>query len=116
MQPVLETRTPDGFDLWPVADIESFSLLPLSGELTPAERVGDTVRLTVDTERSDSPVIELPVTELRHLLDGAEGDLADFLALAADWAARSMPDRSARVTAALTRALSMPGQETGVRK
>lgn len=48
-----------------------------------AERLGDTVRLTVDADRSDSPVIELPVTELRRLLDGAARDLTDFLTLAA---------------------------------
>ncbi|MEV6670070.1 hypothetical protein [Streptomyces sp. NPDC051162] len=201
MQPVLEARTPDGFDLWPVAEIEPFSHLPLSGELTPAEvgtavmsiagcndidpeegerpprpadplgfflhglltfddlfaaggmrvtdtsggatflpgccngleewrdwgevvdgsgwasfghdpaplaeRFGDTVRLTVDAEQSDSPVIELPVTELRRLLDGAEDDLANFLALAADWAAHWLPGRFAPVTAALARALAL---------
>lgn len=32
------------------------------------ERLGDTVRLTVDAERDDSPVIELPVAELRQLI------------------------------------------------
>ncbi|MFD4481511.1 hypothetical protein ACFWPU_36115 [Streptomyces sp. NPDC058471] len=37
MQPVLEVYAPDGFDLWPVAEIESFGFLPLSGELSPAE-------------------------------------------------------------------------------
>ncbi|GGK88577.1 hypothetical protein GCM10010094_57110 [Streptomyces flaveus] len=37
-----------------------------------AERRGDTVRLTVDAERDDSPVIELPTVELRRLLAGAE--------------------------------------------
>ncbi|MET9653268.1 hypothetical protein ABZZ44_23770 [Streptomyces sp. NPDC006460] len=36
MQPVLEIYTPDGFDLWPVAEVESFGFLPLSGGLTPA--------------------------------------------------------------------------------
>lgn len=33
-----------------------------------AERIGDTIRLTVDTARDDSPAIELSVTELRRLL------------------------------------------------
>ncbi|MFF3981064.1 hypothetical protein [Streptomyces sp. NPDC001828] len=37
MQPVLEIYTPDGFDLWPTAEIEPFSFLPLSGDLSPAE-------------------------------------------------------------------------------
>lgn len=37
MQPVLEIYAPDGFDLWPVAEIKSFGFLPLSGELSPAE-------------------------------------------------------------------------------
>lgn len=49
-----------------------------------AERFGDTVRLTVDAEQSDSPVIDMSVTELHRLLADAERDLADFLALAAD--------------------------------
>ncbi|MFF7946111.1 hypothetical protein [Streptomyces griseorubiginosus] len=52
-----------------------------------AERHGDFVRLTVDAERDDSPVIELPVTELRRLLAGAERHLVDFLHLVATWAA-----------------------------
>ncbi|MFB8032153.1 hypothetical protein ACFC5Z_04185 [Streptomyces sp. NPDC056004] len=43
MQPVLEIYEPDGFDLWPVAEVESFGFLPLSGELSPAE-VGSAVR------------------------------------------------------------------------
>lgn len=202
MQPVLEVHTPDGFELWPVAEIEPSGFLPLSGELSPAEvgtavmriagcndidpdgdrpprpagaldsflhglltfddlfaagglqvadhatgvtflpgccdgledwrdwlrfvdggsllgfghdpvspvaeRFGDTVRLTVDAEQSDSAVIELSVTELRHLLAGAERDLADFLALAADWASRHLPDHCTPVTAALARALALP--------
>ncbi len=37
MQPVLEIYPPDDFALRPVAEIESFSYLPLSGELAPAE-------------------------------------------------------------------------------
>ncbi|MFH8343714.1 hypothetical protein [Streptomyces sp. NPDC018045] len=73
-----------------------------------AERFGDTVRLTVNADRSDSPVVELSVTELRNLLAGAERDLADFLALAADWASRHLPDHCAPVTAALARALDLP--------
>lgn len=202
MQPVLEIYAPDGFDLWPVAEVESFGFLPLSGELSPAEvgaavmriascsdidpdgdrpprpadaldsflhglltfdalfaagglrvtdnstgvtflpgccdgledwrdwhqfidqgsllgfghdpvspvaeRFGDTVRLTVNAEQSDSPVIELSVAELRNLLAGAERDLADFLALAADWASRHLPGQCAPVTAALARVVDLP--------
>ncbi|WP_425557953.1 hypothetical protein [Kitasatospora paracochleata] len=202
MQPVLEIYTPDGFDLWPVAEIEPFDFLPLSGELSPAEvgtavmriagcndidpdgdrpprpadalgsflhglltfdslfaagglrvtdnstgvtfvpgccdgledwrewhrfvdegsllgfghepvsplaeRFGDTVRLTVNNEQTDSPVIELSATELCHLLAGAERDLTDFLALAADWASRHLPGHCGPVTAALARVLDLP--------
>ncbi|MER5554837.1 hypothetical protein ABT001_24725 [Streptomyces sp. NPDC002793] len=206
MQPVLETNAPDGFDLWPVAQVQPFAFLPLSGELSPAEvgtammriadcndidphgdrpprpdgaldsflhglltfenlfaagglrvtdhsagvtflpgccdgledwrdwhrlvddgsplgfghdpvspvaeRLGDTVLLTVNSEQSDSPVIELSVTELRHLLVGAERDLTEFLALAGDWASRHLPDHSAPVTAALARVLCLPSPAT----
>ncbi|MEU1593014.1 hypothetical protein ABZ468_09140 [Streptomyces sp. NPDC005708] len=202
MQPVLEMNPTQGFDLWPVAEIESLDFLPLSGELSPtevgtavmriagcndvdpdgdqppppataldsflhglltfdtlfvagglrvaddatgvtflpgccdgledwrdwqrfvdvggllgfghdpvspiAERFGDTVRLTVNAHQSDSPVIELSVTDLRHLLVGVERDLVDFLALAADWASRHLPDHCSAVTAALARVLDLP--------
>lgn len=37
IQPVLEIYALDGFDLWPVAEIEPFDFLPLSGGLSPAE-------------------------------------------------------------------------------
>lgn len=214
MQPVLEIHAPEGFDLWPVAEIEPFGFLPLSGSLSPAEvgtavmriadcndidpdsdsdsdsdsdgdrpprpadarasylhglltfdtlfaagglrvtdtstgvtflpgccdgledwrdwhqfldggdllgfghdpesplaeRTGDTVRLTVNAEQSDSPVIELPVTELRHLLTGVEHDLTDFLTLAADWASRHVPDHATPVVAALARVLAISGR------
>ncbi|MER5402949.1 hypothetical protein [Streptomyces sp. NPDC002599] len=73
-----------------------------------AERFGSVVRLTVNAEQSDSPVIELPVTELRHLLAGAERDLVDFLALAADWASKQLPNHCSAVTAALARLLDLP--------
>ncbi|MCX4581902.1 hypothetical protein [Streptomyces sp. NBC_01481] len=73
-----------------------------------AERLGDSVRLTVDAERDDSPVIELPAAELRHLLAGAERDLADFLGLAADWAAQHLPNHATSLTVALARALDLP--------
>ncbi|MEU5957895.1 hypothetical protein [Streptomyces sp. NPDC047525] len=203
MQPVLEIYTPDDFGLWPVAEIEPFGYLPLSGALSPAEvgtvvmriadynnldsdgdhtqqsanalgsflhgllapedglvapgglrvidtstsvtflpgccdgleswrdwhqfvddgnllgfghdpvspvaeRFGDTVRLTVNAEQRDSPVIALSVTELRHHLAGAESDLADFLALAADWTSGHLPDHRAPVTAALAHVLDLP--------
>ncbi|MER7848134.1 hypothetical protein ABTZ03_29800 [Kitasatospora sp. NPDC096077] len=200
MQPVLETRARDGFDLWPVAVTEPTGFLPLGGGLPPgevgtavmciagwnagepddgpddplgaflhglltaelpyaagglrvvdestgitfrpgccdgledwrdwhrlvdgggggllgyghepesalAERLGDVVRLTVDAERGDSPVIELPVTELRRLLAGAERELVDFVALAADWAARHLPPgHRAPVVGALARVLDL---------
>ncbi|WP_209441286.1 hypothetical protein [Streptomyces aureus] len=53
-------------------------------------------------------MIELSVVELRHLLAGAERDLADFLALAADWALHHLPGHWASVTAALARVLDLP--------
>lgn len=202
MQPVLEMYAPAGFDLWPVAEVEPFGFLPLSGELSPAEvgaavmriadcndidpdgdrpprptdalgsflhglltfdtlfaagglrvtdhstgvtfqpgccdgledwrdwhrfiddgsplgfghdpvspvaeRFGDTVRLTVNAERSDSPLIELSVAELRGLLTDAERDLADFQVLAAGWASRYLPGHCAAVTAALARVVRLP--------
>ncbi|MFI2672438.1 hypothetical protein ACH5AU_23240 [Streptomyces albidoflavus] len=73
-----------------------------------AEHIGDTVRLPLDREQSDSPVVELSVTELRHLLAGAERDLTDFYRLAADWLAQHLPDQAVRVTAALADALDLP--------
>ncbi|WP_424858421.1 hypothetical protein [Streptomyces sp. SAI-170] len=73
-----------------------------------AELSGNTVRLTVDTARDDSPVIEITAAELRPLLDRVERDLAGFLRPAADWAVRNVADRSASVTAALARAVGMP--------
>ncbi|MFG2819172.1 hypothetical protein ACGFX4_07040 [Kitasatospora sp. NPDC048365] len=201
MQPVLEILTPDGFDLWPVAEVQPFAFFALHGRLSSAEvgtavmriagcndvdpdgdrpprpadplgsflhglltfehlfaagglrvadtasgteflpgccdgledwrdwyrltdgdgvlgfghdpsplaeRTGDTLRLTVDSERSDSPVIELPAAELPSLLAGVERDLTDFLALATGWAARYVPDHRAGVSAALARVLDLP--------
>ncbi|WP_203549641.1 hypothetical protein [Actinospica acidiphila] len=70
-----------------------------------AERQGDVVRLTVDADRDDSPVIELAAGDLRRLLTEVERDLTGFLALAAAWAVRQLPDRAAPVTSALARAL-----------
>ncbi|MFE6225364.1 hypothetical protein [Streptomyces sp. NPDC057854] len=202
MQPVLEMCTPDGFDLWPVVQVEASGYMPLHGELSPAEvgtavmriaasnesavdsthppgsgdaldaflhglltldplfapgglqvtdtstgvtflpgccdgledwrdwhrfadsggflgfghdpvspvaeRCGDTVRLTVNADQTDSPAVELPVAELRDLLVRAEHDLADFLSLAADWTSRHLPRHCAPVTAALARVLDLP--------
>lgn len=77
--------------------------------VTPtAERLGGTIRLTVDAERSDSPVIELTPSELRDLLAGAERDLTDFHALAADWASTHLPDHRALVGTALAGVLDLP--------
>ncbi|MEU8777313.1 hypothetical protein [Streptomyces sp. NPDC048606] len=202
MHPVLEIYASDGFDLWPVAEIQPFGFLPLSGELSPAEvgtavmriagcndidpdgdrpprpadalgsflhglmtfdclfaagglwvtdhstgvsflpgccdgledwrdwhrlvndgsplgfghdpvsplaeRFGDTVRLTVNAEQRRSPVIELSVAELRHLLAGVERDLVDFLALAAEWASGHLSSHFRPVAAALARVLDLP--------
>lgn len=73
-----------------------------------AERVGDMVRLTVDAQQDDSPVIELPAADMRRLLTGAEHDLSDFLQLVAAWAAEWLPDHDSRVTAAIACALDLP--------
>lgn len=73
-----------------------------------AELVGDTVRLVVDVEQSESPVIELSATEYHRLLDGVERDLADFLALAGGWVRGHLPDHAVPVTAALARVLALP--------
>ncbi|MGW6015448.1 hypothetical protein [Streptomyces sp. NPDC055210] len=73
-----------------------------------AEHFGDTVRLTVNTKQRESPVITLSVTEFRHRLAGAERDLADFLALAADWTARHLPAYRTPVMVALAGVLDLP--------
>jgi len=73
-----------------------------------AERFGDTVRLTLDSGSRDSPTIELPAAELGHLLLGVERDLADFVALAARWASRHLPDHTVPIAAALSRLLDLP--------
>ncbi|MEV7656338.1 hypothetical protein AB0O39_19430 [Streptomyces anulatus] len=71
-------------------------------------RSGDSFRLVVDVEQSDSPVIELSADELRRLLDGVGRDLADFLALASDWVRRHLPDHAEPVIGALVRVLAVP--------
>ncbi|MEU3355167.1 hypothetical protein [Streptomyces sp. NPDC037389] len=73
-----------------------------------AERLGDTARLTVDAEQDNSPVITLPLPELRRLLGAVERDLADFLHLATGWAAQHLPDHATLVITALARALDLP--------
>ncbi|MEU2227739.1 hypothetical protein [Streptomyces sp. NPDC018347] len=74
-----------------------------------AERVDDTVRLTFDVHgEEDSPVVELPVDQVRMLVTGAQRDLRDFLSLAGSWAEQHLPAQAAAVTAALARALD-PG-------
>ncbi|WP_406145395.1 hypothetical protein [Streptomyces anulatus] len=72
------------------------------------DRSGESVRLVVDFERSDSPVIELSAVELRRLLDRVGRDLADFLALASDWVRRHLPDHAEPVIGALVRVLAVP--------
>ncbi|MFE6785634.1 hypothetical protein [Streptomyces sp. NPDC057677] len=78
-----------------------------------AERVGDAVRLTVDVDRADSPVIELPATDLRRLLAEAERDLADFHRLATGWTTRYVPGHAPAVADALARALGLPAPTEG---
>lgn len=73
-----------------------------------AERAGDVVRLTVDAEQQGSPVIELPLTDLRGLIADAERDLIAFLHLAAEWAALHLRDYAEPVRTALARALDLP--------
>ena len=72
-----------------------------------AERHGDTVRLTVDADQPDSPLIDLPADDLRRLLVGVERDLVGFHRLAADWMRRQLPEHAAPVTAALARVLDL---------
>ncbi|MFE0012646.1 hypothetical protein [Streptomyces erythrochromogenes] len=62
----------------------------------------------MDADQEDSPVIELPVTELRGLLSRAERDLADFMHLVEPWAARHVPGHAEAATAAVARALAVP--------
>ncbi|WP_079175193.1 hypothetical protein [Streptomyces malaysiense] len=73
-----------------------------------AERVGDTVRLTLDVHGGDgSPVIQLSVDHVRTLVAGAQLDLRHFLGLAGTWAEQHLPAHAAAVTAALVRALDL---------
>ncbi|MFD8566671.1 hypothetical protein [Streptomyces sp. NPDC059639] len=73
-----------------------------------AERIGDTVRLTLDAHVKDgSPVIELRVDQVRTLVTGAEADLRNFHSLAETWAEKHLPTHAVAVTAALARALDL---------
>ncbi|MGJ7418797.1 hypothetical protein AB9128_23425 [Streptomyces cinereoruber] len=74
-----------------------------------AERTGARARLTVDADREDSPVIDLPLTDLRRLLTTAEHDLTAFLHLTARWATTHLPTHANRLHGALARALDLPG-------
>ncbi len=51
-----------------------------------------------------SPVIELPVDQVRGLVAGAQQDLRDFLGLAETWAEQHLPTHATAVTAGLARA------------
>ncbi|MFB7342220.1 hypothetical protein ACFCZ6_19405 [Streptomyces hydrogenans] len=74
-----------------------------------AERLGDVLRLTVDAERPDSPVITLPASALPGMLAGVERDLAAFLVLASGWASAHLPGQDVGpVVAALARVLDVP--------
>lgn len=73
-----------------------------------ATRIGDTVRLTCATGQEAGPVIEVPLARMRRLLAGVERDLADFLALADDWASRYVSDHAAGVTASLGCLFDLP--------
>ncbi|MFJ8588375.1 hypothetical protein ACIRD2_27510 [Streptomyces sp. NPDC093595] len=73
-----------------------------------AERVGDNVRLTFDADAKDgSPVIELPVDQVRALVTGGEADLRGFHSLAGTWAEQHLPAYAAAITGASARALDL---------
>lgn len=59
VQPVLETGAPDAFTLWPVAGLEPYTLLPLSGALGPAE-VGAAVMAIAAYNDTDHPGCDGP--------------------------------------------------------
>ncbi|WUH78940.1 hypothetical protein OG389_29660 [Streptomyces sp. NBC_00435] len=74
-----------------------------------AERVNDVVRFTLDAHGVDgSPVIELPVEQVRRLVANAQQDLQNFLSLAGTWAEQHLPAHAAALTTALARALDLP--------
>jgi hypothetical protein len=73
-----------------------------------AERAGDLVRFTADSEEGGSPAFDVPVEELKRLLDGVERDLEDFVALVADWAAEQVPSHAGELMPAIARAMELP--------
>lgn len=78
------------------------------GPSSMAERVGEYVRLTFDADAKDcSPMIELPVDEVRTLVTGAQQDLRNFLSFAGNWATNHLPAHAIAVTTALARALDL---------
>ncbi|WP_234469822.1 hypothetical protein [Streptomyces sp. MBT62] len=94
-------------DWWEVVDGDGWA--SFGHDPSPvAERHGDIVRLTVDAEDDGSPVLALPVAELRRLLAAAERDLADFLQLAAAWAPLHLSGYAVPAVLALGRALDLP--------
>ncbi|MFB6889785.1 hypothetical protein ACFCX4_10775 [Kitasatospora sp. NPDC056327] len=96
----------DWRDWFPVTDGGSSAMFG-HDPVALAELVGDTARLTLDREQHGSPVIELPVPELRRLLAGAERDLTDFYRLAAAWISQYLPSQASRVIAAVGDALDL---------
>lgn len=72
------------------------------------ELVDGVVRMTADMEHADSPTIEVPVAELRSLLEGVERDLDGFVEAVSVWAERHAPSRAADLVTVLARALDVP--------
>ncbi|MFE0044845.1 hypothetical protein [Streptomyces albireticuli] len=98
----------DRGDWWDVLDDDGSAAWFGHDPSPGAERRGSVIRLTVDARADTGQWIDVPVTELRHLLAGAEEDLAGFLDLATRWASRHLPDHSERLGHALARALALP--------
>lgn len=71
MQPVLEIHTSDGFDLWPVAEIEPFGFLALGGRLSPAEVGTAVMRIAVATTSTPTAIARLvrPMRSARSFTD-----------------------------------------------
>ncbi|PPK61212.1 hypothetical protein V5P93_004976 [Actinokineospora auranticolor] len=77
-----------------------------------AERHGDLIRLTTDTETDDSPTIDLPIAECRHLLTQVARDLTAFHALAAKWLTHHLPAHADHIATALALALDLEPTST----